>query len=141
MRGYLGLLTAVAVVLCTTRGAEAKPEFQKEFFKKYVDGHKDPEFQKLAKQKAKCNVCHQGRKNKHNVNPYGAQLEKLLDPKKDAKNVDKIIAALTKVGAMHSDAKDDKSPTFDELIASGKLPGGSLEESLKEPKKGEGEAK
>ena len=34
---------------------------------------------------------------------------------------------------MPSDPKDKKSPTFAELIAEGKLPGGKLEDVLKEP--------
>ncbi len=58
----------------------------------------------------------------------------------------KIDAALAKVGKLHSDPKergkeadgkdekDLKSPTFAELIAKGKLPGGDLEKLLEEPK-------
>ena len=45
-----------------------------------------------------------------------------------------IKKALAKVAEMHSDPKDDKSPTYGELIKASKLPGGDLEESKKEPK-------
>ncbi len=137
------LLSAIVVAVATGGAgrAVALPQFQKEFFQKYVDGHENKEFVDLVKKKAKCNVCHQGRKKKHNLNPYGTELGKLLDHKKDKEDVEKIVASLTKVGAMHSNAKDEKSPTFDALIAEGKLPGGDLESVLKEPKPKEGEEK
>ena len=58
---------------------------------------------------------------------------------KDAKDEEKIAAALEKVGKMPSDPENKESPTYAELIADGKLPGGTLEEVKKEPK-GEEEA-
>ena len=112
----------------------AFPALQAAFIKEYVAGHQNKEFVDLCK-KAKCNICHQGRKDKHNRNAYGVQLAELVDMKKDGKNAEKLKEALVKVAAMHSVAKDDKSPTYGELIADGKLPGGDLEAALKEPEK------
>ena len=34
---------------------------------------------------------------------------------------------------MHSDPKDEKSPTYGDLIKKSQLPGGKLEDSQKEP--------
>ncbi|MCA9237923.1 MAG: hypothetical protein KDA44_20765 [Planctomycetales bacterium] len=138
MRRVLLIIAAATITAAAAPRASALPQFQKEFLAKYIAEHPDAEYQELVKKKAKCNVCHQGKKDKHHMNPYGYQLSKLLDHKKDKKNVEKINAALTKVGKMHSkttkDGKpDEKSPTFDELIADSKLPGGTLEDVLKEP--------
>ncbi|MBX3427254.1 MAG: hypothetical protein KF688_16365 [Pirellulales bacterium] len=139
MRKLMLSLVALVVAAGATDRALAVPQFQKEFLKKYVDEHESKEFQELVKKKAKCCVCHQGLKDKHNMNAYGVELGKLLDRKKDAKDVEKIVATLEKVGKMRSNPKDEKSPTYAELIAAGKLPGGALEDLLKEPEKKDGE--
>jgi hypothetical protein len=118
-------------------GAEqalAIAQFQAAFMKEYIINHPDKEFQKLAK-KARCHICHQGKvtiKNVHH-NAYGKHLVKLLDPKTDKKDVDKMKKALADVAKMHSDPKDEKSPTYGDLIKKGELPGGKLEDSQKEP--------
>lgn len=139
------VVAAAAFVAIAAPRALAIPQFQAEFVKKYVNEHEDKEFPALAK-KAKCNICHQGKKSKKNFNQYGAELHKLLDRKKDKENKEKINKALETVGKMHSDptergkeaeGKDKKSPTFAALIAAGKLPGGPLEKVLEEPKKDE----
>jgi hypothetical protein len=113
-------------------------DFQKVFFAEYITEHEDKEFSEYVTKKVKCFICHQG-KSKKNHNPYGIHLVKLLDKKEDKKDTKKIKAALEKVGKLHSDPKDDKSPTYAELIAQSKLPGGTLEEARKEPPKKEGE--
>lgn len=112
--------------------AVAFPPFQKQFLAKYADGT-DEAFTMLAKDDAKCFVCHQG-KNKKNRNPYGAALAELIG-KKDQKDTDKIIAALEKVASQSSNPEDSTAPTFGELIDEGKLPGGDLDTVKAEPKK------
>jgi hypothetical protein len=64
----------------------------------------------------------------------------MLDKKEDKDNEEKIVEALDKVAKMHVDPKDDKSPTYGDLIAKGTLPGGTLEEAKKEPKEEERKA-
>jgi len=122
-----------------TRPALGVLQFQKEFLRLYNIDRKQEKKSDYAKAvlKAKCFVCHQGKKTKKNHNPYGNELKKLLDAKKDKKNPEKIAAAIEKVAELHTDPKDKKSPTYGELIKAGKLPGGPLEEAKKEPKKAE----
>jgi hypothetical protein len=128
-RVALGLIAALTL-LSLTKPAQAIPSFQKELLKLYAED-KESQFAQLAAS-AKCFICHQG-KNRHHRNPYGQQLDPLLDKKTDKKDPDKIIAALKQVAEMHSVAGDDSSPTFGELIAQGKLPGGTLKECKQEP--------
>lgn len=128
---------ALAVLILITsigfaRPASAVMQFQKEFLKLYVGNDTESEFARQART-AKCFCCHQGRKSKKNRNPYGQELAKLLDRKTDAKNPEKIIAAINKVADMHSDPNDPTSPTFGELIKAGKLPGGPLDKAKEEP--------
>jgi len=104
--------------------AHAIPQFSKEFKAKYVDNDSsDPVMKEFAAKvkKAKCNVCHVGKKKK-NRNAYGEHLSELLDKKKDKKNKEKIQQSLDKVAAMKVDPDDENSPTYGELFASGKLP-------------------
>ena len=118
-----------AGVLATCGGADAFPQFQKQFVAKYADGT-DAAFTDLAKG-AKCFVCHQGKKKK-NRNAYGEALHAYLG-KKDKKDVEKIVAALETVAGASSDASVEDAPTFGELIAAGELPGGALEDAKQEP--------
>lgn len=127
-------LIALAGVACFAIPAGAFPQFQKEFIAKYADGT-DEAYTELVKKDAKCYVCHQGKKKK-NRNTYGEALHEYLG-KKDKKDVEKIVASLEKVAAESSDPSDPDAPTFGELIADGKLPGGTLDEMKTEP---EGEA-
>lgn len=127
----------VAVISCTFLGLIAEPafawkQFQDQWWEIYTEDA-GPDFQKLVKKEAKCLVCHQG-KRRQNHNDYGIHLVKLLT-KADRRDEQKIVEAIKTVGKMHSDQKDEESPTYDEIIASGKLPGGDLEELKKEPKK------
>jgi hypothetical protein len=128
LRSLLALMIAFGVVA----SAVAFPPFQKQFLAKYADGT-DEAFTKLAKDDAKCLVCHQG-KNKKNRNPYGAALAEFIG-KKDQKDTDKIIAALEKVAEQSSNPEDSEAPTFGELIEEGKLPGGDLDAVKADPKK------
>jgi hypothetical protein len=77
-----------------------------------------------AVEEAKCNVCHVG-KSKKDRNAYGHALAERLDKKEDAKNVEKIRKALEEVAALSSDPAKADAPTFGQLIAEGKLPGGA----------------
>lgn len=131
------LLVCVGVSCGLSRPAHAIKQFSDEFMKLYDVDKSSEDKSELAEKvlKAKCYTCHQGKKKK-NRNRYGAELAKLLDKKKDKKDAEKIVAALKKVEEMNIDAKDDKSPTFGDLIKAGKLPGGPLEEVKKEPKAG-----
>jgi len=107
-----------------TPQAQALNAFRVEFIAKYVkadsEDAKDKAFA-AAVEKAKCGICHEG-KNKKNRNAYGKALDELLDFKADAENKEKIQAALKKVESKRSDPKDEKSPTFGDLIKAGKLP-------------------
>ncbi len=131
-------LTLMVGLLATcgfARPAAAIMPFHKQFIKLYLgeDANQDSELATIAAdKKKKCLVCHQGKKKK-NRNPYGQQLSMLLDKKKDKKDLEKIVASLKAVAEMRRDPNDESSPTFGELIAEGKLPGGSLEALLKEP--------
>jgi hypothetical protein len=131
---------ALAVLAATVVGGSARPafallQFYKVFDEVYLAKNENKEYVELVRSKeAQCLVCHQGR-NRKNRNAYGAQLDELLDKRKDIRDIPKIKEALAKVGEMHSDPEDEKSPTFDELIQQGELPGGKLEELKKEPEK------
>lgn len=126
------LATLVALVVAVgAPSALAIPQFQKAFEQKYIETHENAEFKKFVHDEAKCFVCHQG-KSKKNHNVYGEQVEELLT-KKDKDDTAKIMAALEEVGAMHIDPENEESPTYADVIAEGKLPGGELEELKKEP--------
>ena len=77
---------------------------------------------------AKCNVCHVAGKGKSQRNPFGMELAKILRPAetpegwKGETDLKKVDEAFEKVSAMHVDPKDDKSPTYGDLIKQGKLP-------------------
>ena len=129
------LILSLVIVAGGARQALAIAQFQAAFLKQYVNTHEDKEFAKYVKTKAKCHICHQGKVTPKNVhhNAYGKHLVELLDPKEDKKDLEKIKKAFDKVAKMHSDPKDDKSPTYGDLIKDSKLPGGKLEDSQKEP--------
>ena len=129
------LILSFVIMAAGAEQALAIAQFQAAFIKEYINTHPDKEFQKYVKTKAKCHICHQGKVTPKNVhhNAYGKHLVDLLDPKEDKKDLKKIKEAFDKVAKMHSDPEDEKSPTYGDLIKEGKLPGGSLEESQKEP--------
>ena len=131
------LITGVVFICSSAHQASAIVAFKREFQKLYIQPDTNEEFAKLVKSnKTGCFVCHQGKKRMHH-NPYGKHLKELLDKKKDAKDQEKIIAALKKVEKMHTNPDDDKSPTYGKLIKANKLPGGPLETVQKEPEQDE----
>ena len=69
----------------------------------------------LAVEKKDCSLCHLP-KPKKGFNAYGAQLQKLLNAKRDGQNTQSIRAALKKVAQMKSNPDDPDSPTFGEII-------------------------
>jgi hypothetical protein len=128
------LCVAVAAMNSRIPTAQAIPPFSKEWVAKYTKpdsaDEQDKVYAKLITEKVKCGVCHMGNDKKVR-NAYGTQLSMLV--KKDNFKAERlqaepdkckaeIIAALDAVAAMKSG--DDKSPTFGELIAQRKLPGG-----------------
>ena len=136
LRAFAVVVCVVAAVVAHVRPALAIPPFSKEFEAKYVKPDSADEKEKAFAAAAtnmktgKCNVCH-APGDKKVRNAYGKQLSMLL--KKDNFKAERlkddgdkakaeIIAALDAVAALKSG--DDKSPTFGELIAQGKLPGG-----------------
>ncbi|MBI3839870.1 MAG: hypothetical protein HY288_18255 [Planctomycetia bacterium] len=133
----LTLCIAAAAVHTKVPSAQAIPPFSKEWVAKYTKpdsaDEKDKAFAELITKTVKCQVCHVGTTDKKMRNAYGKQLSMLI--KKDNFKAERlqaepdkckaeIIAALDAVAAMKSG--DDKSPTFGELIAQHKLPGGDL---------------
>lgn len=130
----LCVILLFSTLFASAQSVLAIQAFQNVFMEKYIKNNEDKKFSEYVTTKVKCFVCHQG-KNRKNRNVYGAQLAELLDKKKDIRDLKKINEALDKVAKLHSDAKDDKSPTFGELIAKGKLPGGELEDLKKDPPK------
>lgn len=127
------IVLGACVALGLAPKASAIVAFKREFQKLYITPDTDEEFAKLVKSnKTGCFACHQG-KNRKNHNPYGEELEKLLDKKTDIKDTKKVIASLRKVEKLHVDPDDEKSPTYGDLIKENKLPGGPLDEVMKEP--------
>jgi hypothetical protein len=98
------------------RPASARPPYNQEFKQKYLS--EDSKMAKALGQSSSCNVCHLGA-NKKKRNDYGAAFQKVL--KKNG-GQPAIVEALDKVAKQHSKPKDEKSPTFGELIEEGKLP-------------------
>jgi cytochrome c2 len=121
----LGGVTGVLWLGRPAPQANADRAFRDEFKAVYVkaesDNPKEKEFAATVK-KANCNICHVG-KVKKNRNRYGKALAELLSRKTDTEDKEKIQAALKKVDARRCEPKDEKSPTFGELIRAGKLPG------------------
>jgi hypothetical protein len=132
---YLVIAAAMLVVAGMSRPAMAIKNFCDVFKKECLDNNSNKEFvEEVTKEKNNaCLICHQGKKRK-NKNAFGAELGKLLNKKKDAKDKEKIAASINKVLAMHVDPKDDKSETYADRLKAGKWPAGTLEELKKEPK-------
>ena len=124
----LGVILAVLLgMMWIEQGASqarADKAFRDRFVARYVKADsndaKDKTFAAVV-EKAKCTICHEG-KSKKNRNTYGKALAELLSRKTYTENTEKIEAALKKVEAKHFDPKNEKSPTFGEIIKSGKLP-------------------
>ncbi len=130
------LLFLLALGLGTS--CQAYNEFQKVFLSTYA-GRDSPDFRSVAR-KAKCYICHQGKDDRKNCNRYGEALQPLLG-EEDKKDKEKIAEMLAKVAEQLVNSEDESTGTFGELIAAGKLPGGSLEDCKIEPEpSGEEEA-
>ena len=127
------MLLAWIPVLSHAGPAAAILPFYKAWEAEYLANHPDKEFVALVKKPAnRCYVCHVGKKRSHR-NEYGAQMEADLDWKKDAKDKEKILAAIKKAASDDFDPNDTSSETFADRIAASKFPGGDLEEMKKEP--------
>ena len=130
-------LALLTIALAVSRAC-AHPEYQRAFLDRYTKGGGvDKDFRKLAR-KAKCNLCHQGKEDRTNYNRYGEAFIHRLDEadrlaEEHKKDKERSAAAIELVAALSIDPEDSGAPTFGELIASGELPGGALEEVLKEP--------
>ena len=117
-------LTAAGMVGLAAAPAAAVPAFREQFRAKYLKPDStNPKDTALrdAFDGAGCNLCHMG-EDRTKRNAYGRALATLLSRKTDAHNKEKIQAALEKVAAMKSRPEDPRSPSFGEIIASGKLP-------------------
>lgn len=156
-RFAVGLLygtLALGISWSVQRDASAIAPFKKEFFAVYVDkdtddAHKQAFAVAANAKTGKCWVCHVDMKQRGEEklgkkvrNNYGKALSKFLQKEnysskrrkaEPEKASEEIREAFKKVGAMKSDPNDSDSPTFDELIAAGKLPGNGEpdEEDLK----------
>jgi hypothetical protein len=114
---WITVLAAVAIiVLFQPKSAEARKPYKDQFEALYPQAANEPF------KSAKCNICHMGESKKER-NAYGQALAKLLK-KGDEKDVPKITSSLEAVAKEPSDASNAGSPTFGDLIKSGKLPGG-----------------
>lgn len=129
------VLPAFALLFSIATPTQAILPFHKQFVEFYAgdDSTASDEFKELVNdKKQRCFICHQGKKSKKNHNPYGEALAEHLT-KKDKNDVEKIVAAFETVAEQSSNPDDPDAPTFGELIAEGKLPGGSYEECAVEP--------
>jgi len=110
----------LVVVAFNVQSAWAISALQKQF----VDTYKDAKFLEEAK-KAKCNVCHFGKK-KANRNDYGKALSKFFTKDDYKKLKDDKPALKKKIEDAFKACLKEKSgsgKTFGELIKAGKLPG------------------
>ena len=129
------IVVAMLALLTTARPASAILPFYNAFKKDYLDKLEDKKFaEEVNKASNRCFLCHQG-KNRKNHNVMGEELAKLLDKKKDAKDIEKISASIKQVLEMHVDPKDDKSETYLDRLNASKWPAGELDDLKKEPPK------
>jgi hypothetical protein len=125
LRGVGVAAVAVSLLWLADSTAHAMKPFRDEFMARYVKADSSDAKEKSfaeAVQKARCNVCHQG-KDKKERNVYGRALSKFLS-EDDAQDREKIKSAFDKVAALKSNPDDPNSPTFGDLIKACKLPGG-----------------
>lgn len=121
-----GVAVAVAAVLGLAAGASpayAIKPFYQELRTKYVkpDSKEQNDLAlTIAFEQAACTICHPG-DNKHKLTPYGGQVAWRIN-KFDKGNKKKIQGAFDEVGALRSDPRDTRSPTYSELFRQGKLP-------------------
>lgn len=128
------LIVLVAIVVSwSAQPATAVLQFYKVFEAEHLANHPDQEFVALVKKPAnRCYMCHVGKKRSHR-NEFGALMEEPLDWKKDAKDKEKIAAAIKDALAKHVDPNDDTSETYADRLGKGQFPAGELDELKKEP--------
>jgi len=137
MRTVCLFMLAFVAIAFTAQPATAVLQFYNVFRDEYVNNHPDAEFAALVKKSAnRCFVCHKGKKRTHR-NEFGAHMDDLLNWKEDAKNKEKILAALQKVLAMPADPDNPNGETYLDRWNASQFPAGELEELKQEP---EGEA-
>ena len=146
----LGVLAAITGCWLLGDGAvQAQPQFKTQFDNKYMKDENSPLSQAYGGTSS-CNVCHiGGPDDRKHRNAYGQALAKRIktvdadalkvsprkkDPEAVKKAEAKVKAALEAVEKERSDPTDLKSPTFGELITTGKLPRSptTLPEELKD---------
>lgn len=129
MRTLCSFLVACVLVTLFCRPAAAVLAFYKVWETEYLTNHPNKEYADLVKKPAnRCFVCHVGKNRKHR-NEYGKLMEADLDPRKDTKDKEKILAVIKKAG----EGKFDESTTYAQRIEAGKFPAGELEDLKKEP--------
>jgi hypothetical protein len=129
MRTVSSFLVACVLLALVARPAAAVLQFYKVWETEYLTNHPDQEYAKLVKKPAnRCFVCHVGKNRKHR-NAYGALMETDLDPRKDVKDKEKILATIKKAG----EGKFDDGTTFAQRIEASKFPAGELEDLKKNP--------
>jgi hypothetical protein len=139
VKRFIACFGACLAVCLPARPAVALTPFNKPFEEKYVKNHPDAAFREAFK-KTRCNVCHVKGKPKTVTNAYGDELAKHIEgnaeeriraaklENREAEEVQTLVkeleAAFAKVEKVKSAAGDDGSPTYGELIQSGRLPAG-----------------
>jgi hypothetical protein len=112
--------------------AQSRPQYLNQFKSMYIKPDGSDNDKALASAfnglSQKCLVCHVEGKSKKERNNYGKALAKDIVPAdatgfKGETDKSKIDEALKKVADEHTDPNDPKSPTYGDLIKSGKLPG------------------
>ena len=109
-----GMAAAFALLAVVSPSADARPQYNKEFLKKYP--------KVVAAKKAKCNVCHRKKKAGEKGKPrndYGVAVGKSI-PKKNCKVAAKIVEALTKTEKVA--VKKGSKETYGTRLKAGKLP-------------------
>ncbi len=135
-----GMVSAGVVFGVCAPSSWGVPEFEEEFRELYykpdsdnprakafadaVDGITTETNTPDGSKKTACTLCHADGQNKKQRNDYGKALDALLNRRQDAKNKEKIQAALKKVAKMK---KPKAGKTYLELMREGKLPGAAPE--------------
>ncbi|PHS05516.1 MAG: hypothetical protein COA78_15205 [Blastopirellula sp.] len=124
------LFGALAVVM-NANEASATSDINKTFIAKYNVKEPKTDSEKALSAlaaKAKCNVCHIGKKKKDR-NEFGQAIAKLVDKDemkalKSAKKTEELTKMITDALNKVEKEKNKAGKTFGELIKAGKLPGG-----------------
>jgi len=128
MRRSMLRAIAVGVAVFVAIAAVAPPayavkEFLAELEAKYVKRNskkRNDVLLTVAFEQARCTICHPG-DNKHKLTEYGGLVAWRIN-KFDKANKKKIQQAFDEVGAIRSDSRNAKSPTYRQLFLQGKLP-------------------